>query len=72
MTPNKSSFVVMYSDDSGIEYGVHYNTHPTPEVTLESQGQEIAIDPENLGWFVEALQQVFYYYEAHLRDNGGQ
>ena len=59
MIPTKISFEKQYSDGSGVEYGVYFDTTSLPEIRLVSSGDQSAtIGVEQLDWLRDCLYSI--------------
>ena len=58
MKRNVMSFKVMYSDNSGVEYGVNYDDSKVDsEITLQSIGS-VDFPINRLDWLIDTLQEI--------------
>lgn len=58
MTPTKLAFERMYSDGSGVEFGVYYDELATWRKVTVKAVHNADFDVEDLDWLIESLTAI--------------
>jgi len=60
MTPIKVIYEIRYDDDSGDKHRVEYDSSAgeNGRISITGSSDDIWIDPKDLDWLIEALQEI--------------